>query len=121
MGKTALCLNIAQYASLRASNPVPTAIFSLEMSKEQLVQRMLCSEAMIDSSKLRGGFLAESDWHNLTSAAGNLSEAPIFIDDTPGIGIMEMRAKARRLKADKGLELIIIDYLQLMRGRGKCR
>ncbi len=117
MGKTALCLNIAQYASLRTNNPVATAIFSLEMSKEQLVQRMLCSEAMIDSSKLRGGFLAESDWHKLTSAAGNLSEAPIFIDDTPGIGIMEMRAKARRLKAEKGLDLIIIDYLQLMRGR----
>lgn len=115
MGKTAFCINIAQYAAIEAN--VPTAIFSLEMSKEQLVQRMLCSEAKIDSQKLRGGFLSESDWLKLTKAAGVLAEAPIFIDDTPALSILEMRAKARRLKAEKGLGLIIIDYLQLMRGR----
>lgn len=115
MGKTALCLNIAQYAAIEANCPV--AIFSLEMSKEQLVQRMLCSEAKIDSHKLRSGFLSESDWPRLTSAAGILSEAPIYIDDTPALTVLEMRAKARRLKAEKGLGLIIVDYLQLMRGR----
>ena len=115
MGKTAFCVNIAQYAAIEAK--VPTAIFSLEMSKEQLVQRMLCSEAKVDSQKLRGGFLSESDWLRLTRAAGTLAEAPIYIDDTPGLSVLEMRAKARRLKAEKGLGLIIVDYLQLMRGR----
>ncbi len=115
MGKTAFCVNIAQYAAIEAK--IPTAIFSLEMSKEQLVQRMLCSEAKVDSQKLRGGFLSESDWPKLTRAAGLLSEAPIYIDDTPAISVLEMRAKARRLKAEKGLGLVIIDYLQLMRGR----
>ncbi len=115
MGKTAFCLNIAQYAAIEAK--VPTAIFSLEMSKEQLVQRMLCSEAKVDSQRLRGGFLSESDWSKLTKAAGVLADAPIYIDDTPALGVLEMRAKARRLKGEKGLGLIIIDYLQLMRGR----
>ena len=115
MGKTALCLNIAQHASINAK--VPTAMFSLEMSKEQLAIRMLCSEARVDSSRLRSGFLSESDWPKLTMAAGALSDAPIFIDDTPAISVLELRAKARRLKADRGLGLVIIDYLQLMRGR----
>ena len=91
------------------------AIFSLEMSKEQLVQRMLCSRAEIDSTKLRGGFLAESDWPKLTRAAGMISESPVFIDDTPAITSMELRAKARRLQREHGLDLVVVDYLQLMR------
>jgi replicative DNA helicase len=115
MGKTALCLNIAQHASI--TSKIPTAMFSLEMSKEQLAIRMLCSEARVDSSRLRSGFLSESDWPKLTMAAGALSDAPIFIDDTPAISVLELRAKARRLKADRGLGLVIVDYLQLMRGR----
>jgi replicative DNA helicase len=115
MGKTALCLNIAQHASINVK--IPTALFSLEMSKEQLAIRMLCSEARVDSARLRSGFLSESDWPKLTMAAGALSDAPIFIDDTPAMSVLELRAKARRLKADRGLGLIIIDYLQLMRGR----
>ncbi|MDI3533938.1 MAG: replicative helicase [Thermosediminibacterales bacterium] len=116
MGKTSFALNISQYAAIRAK--VPVAIFSLEMSKEQLVQRMLCAEANIDSHKLRSGQLEDDDWPRLARAMGPLSEADIFIDDTPGISVMEMRAKARRLKAEKGLGLIVIDYLQLMQGRG---
>jgi replicative DNA helicase len=87
------------------------------MAKEQLVLRMLCSEARVDANRLRGGFLSESDWPRLTSAAGRLSEAPIFIDDTPAMTVLEMRAKARRLKSDQNLGLIIVDYLQLMQGR----
>ena len=96
---------------------MPSAIFSLEMSKEQLALRMLCSEAKVDAHRLRGGFLSESDWPKLTRAAGSLSEAPIFIDDTPGISALEMRAKARRLKIEHNLGLVVVDYLQLMRGR----
>jgi replicative DNA helicase len=115
MGKTALCLNIAQHASI--TSKIPTAMFSLEMSKEQLAIRMLCSEARVDSARLRSGFLSESDWPKLTMAAGALSDAPIFIDDSPAISVLELMAKARRLKADRGLGLVIIDYLQLMRGR----
>jgi replicative DNA helicase len=115
MGKTALCLNIAQQAAINAK--VSTAIFSLEMSKEQLAIRMLCSEARVDSARLRSGFLSESDWPKLTMAAGALSDAPIFIDDSAAISVLELRAKARRLKADRGLGLVIVDYLQLMRGR----
>jgi len=115
MGKTAFALNIAQHASIQAS--VPAAIFSLEMSKEQLAIRMLCSEARVDAHRLRGGFLSESDWPKLTRAAGSLSEAPIFIDDTPGLSALEMRAKSRRLKIEHNLGLVIVDYLQLMRGR----
>ena len=116
MGKTALSLNIAQYAAIEKS--IPVAIFSLEMSKEQLVLRMLCSEAKVDAHRLRGGFLGEADWPKLTRAAGILSEAPIFIDDTPAISVLEMRAKSRRLMAEHKLGLVIVDYLQLMRGRG---
>jgi replicative DNA helicase len=115
MGKTALCLNIAQHAAI--TSKIPTAIFSLEMSKEQLAIRMLCSEARVDSARLRSGFLSESDWPKLTMAAGALSDAPIFIDDSAAISVLELRAKARRLKADRGLGLVVVDYLQLMRGR----
>lgn len=117
MGKTALGLNIAQHVGLDMKEPV--AIFSLEMSKEQLAIRMLCSEAMIDSNNVRKGIIKKEDWHKLTSAAGRLAEAPVFIDDSSGISVLEMRAKARRLKMEqKGLSLVVVDYLQLMRGRG---
>jgi replicative DNA helicase len=116
MGKTAFCLNIAAHAAIDAGKPV--AVFSLEMAKEQLVIRMLCSEARVDAHRLRTGYLSESDWPKLTNAAGRLSEAPIFIDDTAALTVLDMRAKARRLKAEHGLDLIIVDYLQLMRGRG---
>jgi replicative DNA helicase len=115
MGKTALCLNISQYAAIEKR--IPVAIFSLEMSKEQLVIRMLCSEAQVEGTRLRTGFLTESDWPKLTLAAGNLSDAPIFIDDTAAISVLELRAKARRLKGEHGLGMLIIDYLQLMKGR----
>ena len=118
MGKTAFCLNIAQYAAIEGR--VPVAIFSLEMSKEQLVLRMLCSEAQVEGTRLRTGYLGESDWPKLTMAAGTLSDAPIFIDDTAALSVLELRAKARRLKSEHGLGMIIIDYLQLMKGRGKA-
>lgn len=117
MGKTALALCIAETAA--CDHSIPTAIFSLEMSKEQLAQRLLCSRGEVDSSKLRGGFLTESDWPKLTRAAGILSEAPLFIDDTPALNVLEMRAKARRLKKEKSLGLIVVDYLQLVRPVGK--
>ncbi|GAW32564.1 replicative DNA helicase [Carboxydocella sp. JDF658] len=114
MGKTSFCLNIAQHAAIKAG--IPVAIFSLEMSKEQLVQRMLCSEAMVDQHRLRTGQLTEQDWPRLVRAVGPMAQAPIFIDDTVGISVLEMRAKCRRLKAEHGLGLVIIDYLQLMQG-----
>lgn len=117
MGKTSFCLNIAEHAAMQEQ--IPVAIFSLEMSKEQLVQRMLCSVAKVDSHKLRTGYLSDADWPRLTTGAGRLSEAPIFIDDTAGISLLEMRAKARRLKGEQGLGLVIIDYLQLITGRGR--
>jgi replicative DNA helicase len=116
MGKTAFALNIAQFAALECQTPV--AIFSLEMSKEQLAFRLLASEAKVDSQRLRKGFLGETDWPKLTTAAGRLSEAPLFIDDTPAITVLEMKAKSRRLKADTGLGLIVVDYIQLMRSGG---
>lgn len=116
MGKTAFTLNIAANVAIREQKAV--AFFSLEMSKEQLVQRMLCAEASIDSQRLRIGELEDRDWSKLISAADRLSSAPIFIDDTPGITVMEMRSKARRLKIEHDLKLIIIDYLQLMQGSG---
>lgn len=116
MGKSAFALGIAEYAGV--VEKVPVAIFSLEMSKEQLVQRMLCAHAKVDAHKVRTGYLATSDWPRLTAAAGKLSEAPIFIDDTPAISVMELRAKARRLKAHHDIKLIILDYMQLMRGSG---
>ena len=117
MGKTAFCLNIVEHAALRAAKPVPSIVFSLEMGKEQLVQRLLCSVSRVDASRLRTGHLGESDWPKLTNGAGLLSEAPIFIDDTPSISVLELRAKARRLKAEHDLGLVVVDYLQLMQGR----
>ncbi|OGQ48268.1 MAG: replicative DNA helicase [Deltaproteobacteria bacterium RIFCSPLOWO2_02_FULL_47_10] len=117
MGKTALALNIVGHAAIEMN--MPCAVFSLEMSKEQLVQRLLCCEASVSGSKLRGGFLAETDWPKLTRAAGALSEAPIYIDDTAALSVLEMRAKARRLHKDKGIRLVVVDYLQLMRGVGR--
>jgi replicative DNA helicase len=116
MGKTAFALNVAQHAALNHKYPV--AIFSMEMSRQQVALRLLCSEARVDSSRLRSGYLDKTDWPKLTLAAGVLSEAPIFIDDMPGLTALDIRAKARRLQKDRGLALIIVDYLQLMRGRG---
>ena len=116
MGKTAFALNLLENATTHSEKPVTAAIFSLEMSKEQLVQRLLCSIARVDAGRLRTGHLGESDWPKLTMAAGQLTEAQIFIDDTPAITVLELRSKARRLKAEHGLGLIIVDYLQLMRG-----
>jgi replicative DNA helicase len=117
MGKTSFALDIARFAACKRK--VPTAIFSLEMSKEQLGLRMLCSEARVSSVKLRTGFLASSDWPNLTAAAGRVSEAPIFIDDSPQLSTLDVRARSRRLKAEHSLGLVIIDYLQLMHGSRK--
>jgi len=116
MGKTAFALNVAQYVGLEVREPV--AIFSLEMAKEQLAFRMLCAEALVNSNSIRKGFIKKEDWHKLTSAASNLTGAPIFIDDSSGVTVLELRAKARRLKMEHGLSLIIVDYLQLMRGKG---
>jgi replicative DNA helicase len=117
MGKTSLVLNVAQHVGTKTDLVV--GLFSLEMSKEQLFLRLLTSEARIDSHRLRGGFLGERDWGRLSEAIGTLSEAKIFIDDTPSIGVLEMRAKCRRLAAEHGLNLVIIDYIQLMQGRGR--
>ena len=117
MGKTAFCLNIAQNVAVK--NKTPVVIFSLEMSKEQLAQRMLCAEARINGQRLRNGQLQDSEWQVLSHALSRLSEAPIFIDDTPSISVMELRAKSRRIKAEHGLGMVIIDYLQLMQGRNK--
>ncbi len=121
MGKTALSLNIAAHAALNSGLGV--AIFSLEMAKEQLGLRMLCSEARVDHSKVRSGYLAEREFPALVIAAGKLAEAPIYIDDTPAISILELRAKSRRLARDRGkkISLIIVDYLQLMRGIGNSQ
>jgi len=116
MGKSAFVVNICEYAGI--VEKIPVAIFSLEMSKEQLTQRMLCSQARVNAHKVRTGFLAQSDWPALTKAASKLSEAPIYIDDTPGISILELRAKARRLKSQHNIQLLIVDYLQLMRADG---
>ena len=117
MGKSAFALNIAANAATKANTPV--AIFSLEMSKEQMVNRILSSEAMVDSNKIRTGKLEDEDWGKIAGTLGPLSEAPIYIDDTPGISIMEIRAKCRKLKLEKDLGLVVIDYLQLVQGSGK--
>ena len=117
MGKSAFALNIATNAALQAK--VPVVIFNLEMSKSQLVNRILCSEAMVDSNKIRTGKIEEDDWVKLATALGHLSEAPIYIDDTPGITVTEIRAKCRKLKLEKNIGLIVIDYLQLIQGTGK--
>ena len=117
MGKTAFALNIASNAALRAN--VPVAVFSLEMSKEQLVNRILSSESMVDSNKIRTGKLDEEDWSKLAETIGPLSEGEMYIDDTPGINIMEIRAKCRKLKIEKNIGLVVIDYLQLIQGTGR--
>jgi replicative DNA helicase len=117
LGKTALALNIAAHAAIEKKKMV--GVFSLEMSKESLVIRLLCSEARIDSHKLRTGFSSRDDWSKMTLALGRLAEAPLYIDDSPSLSIMQIRAKARRLKADKGLDLLIVDYLQLVTGHGR--
>ena len=117
MGKSAFALNIAANAAIKAK--VPVAIFSLEMSKEQMVNRILCSEAMVDSNKVRTGKLDEQDWGKLAAALGPLSESEIYIDDTPGISVMEIRAKCRKLKLEKNIGLVVIDYLQLIQGTNK--
>ena len=117
MGKSAFALNIASHAATRAN--IPVAIFSLEMSKEQMVNRILCSEAMVDSNKVRTGKIDDEDWAKLAEASGTLSESKIFIDDTPGISIMEIRAKCRKLKLEQNIGMVVIDYLQLVQGTGK--
>ncbi|MGH7545576.1 MAG: replicative DNA helicase [Gemmatimonadota bacterium] len=114
MGKTAITLNFAQHAAI--DNQIPVALFSLEMSKEQIVQRLLCSEARVDSNRLRTGRLQADDYTRLSTAAGHLSQAPMWIDDTPALTALELRAKARRLKAEVDVKLIVVDYLQLMQG-----
>lgn len=117
MGKTAFALNLAQNAAVHSH--VPVAVFSLEMSKDQLVNRILCSEAMVDSNRMKTGKLEDNDWQKVAKALAPLSEAPIYIDDTPGVSITEIRAKCRRLKLEHNLGLVVIDYLQLMQGSGK--
>jgi len=117
MGKTSLVLNMAQHVGTKTDMTV--GIFSLEMSKEQLFLRMLTGEARIDAHRLRGGFLGERDWDKLAKAISTLGEAKIFIDDSASIGVLEMRAKCRRLAAEHGLHLVIVDYVQLMQGRGR--
>ena len=117
VGKTAFALNVAQNAAARAKQTV--AVFSLEMSAAQLVQRMVAAEGNLDAHKLRTGQMEDEDWQKLTMAMSTLSEAPIFIDDSPGVTVYDIRSKLRRLKADRGLGLVVIDYLQLIHGRGK--
>jgi replicative DNA helicase len=118
VGKTSFCLNIAEHVALKEK--IPVAIFSLEMSADMLVQRVLCSQAMVDYQRLRSGFLDDQDYRRLSDAYGNLYHAPIYIDDTPGVSVMEVRLKARKLKAKSGLGLVIVDYLQLMSSRGRA-
>jgi replicative DNA helicase len=117
MGKTSFALNVAQHVGIKTDRSV--GLFSLEMSKEQLFMRMLTAEAEVDSHRFRGGFLSEGDYGRLSTALGRLADAKVFIDDSAGLGVLEMRAKARRLKAEHGLDLLVIDYLQLMQGRGR--
>ncbi len=119
MGKTTFALNIAQSAAV--DQKIPVIVFSLEMSKEQLALKLLCSEAGVDNQRIRTGTLMDSDWPRLSHALGSLSEAAMFIDDTPGVTALDIRAKARRIKAEHGLGLIVIDYLQLMQSNGKGR
>jgi replicative DNA helicase len=117
MGKTSLAMNVAAHAALREKLGV--GIFSLEMSMEQLLLRILCSEARVSAHRLRTGYLRDKEWPLLIAAAGELAEAPLYIDDTPALSVLEMRAKARRLKAETNLGLIVVDYLQLMQGAGR--
>jgi replicative DNA helicase len=117
MGKTSFVLNVALHCGVEAGKTV--GVFSLEMSKEQLFMRMLTSEARVDAHRFRGGFLGEGDYARLVEAFARMHEAKVFIDDTPSVGILEMRAKSRRLKLEHGLDMLVIDYLQLMQGRGR--
>jgi replicative DNA helicase len=117
MGKTAFAMNIAQHVATMKENSVPVGIFSMEMSKEQLVTRLLSSESDIEHTKLRTGTLSSAEWPRLAEAAGRLSDASMFIDDSPALSVLELRARSRRLKKEHGLGLLIVDYLQLMRGR----
>ena len=117
MGKTSFVLNVAQHVGIKTDRTI--GFFSLEMSKEQLFMRMLTAEAEVDSHRFRGGFLSERDYGRLSTALGRLADAKVFIDDSAGLGVLEMRAKARRLKAEHGLDLLVVDYLQLMQGRGR--
>ncbi len=114
MGKTALALNIAQHVGVRLG--IPVGVFSLEMSSDEVVRRMLCAEARVDNHKLRTGYLSEADWPKLTTAAGSLSGAPVYIDDSPGLSVLEMRAKARRLKSERDVGILLVDYIQMLRG-----
>ena len=118
MGKTTLALNMAQ--EITVNKKLPVAFFSLEMSREQLAQRMLCSYGEIDAQRLRRGFLTQDEWPKIARAVGPLSEAPLYIDDTPALSVLEMRAKARRLKMEKGLSAVFVDYLQLMKGHERA-
>lgn len=115
VGKTALALNIAEYVAIEAK--LPLAVFSMEMSNQEIGQRLLCSRARVDSHKMRTGFLSEDEWPKLSLAVGELSESKMFIDDTPGLSALELRAKARRLKAQQDIRLVVIDYIQLMEAR----
>ncbi len=115
MGKTSFVMNIVENISIRKENPIPVAVFSLEMSCESLVQRILCSRAKVQMSALRGGIINKQSFHSLMNSAGEIAEAPIWIDDTPGLSINELRAKARRLKQQHDIQLIAIDYLQLLK------
>jgi replicative DNA helicase len=114
MGKSALAMNVAHAVATRSKLPV--GIFSVEMSAEQLAQRLIAIQAQVDSQKLRSGRMSDTDWDRLVQAVGVLSEAPIFVDDTPGLSVVEMRSKSRRLHSEQGLGLLIVDYLQLMHG-----
>jgi replicative DNA helicase len=117
MGKTSWVLNVAQNAAIE--HKIPVAVFSLEMSKEQLVQRLLCAEGRVDSQRLRRGLLSPDEYQRLAAAAGHLNTAPLWIDDSPGSTVLEMRAKARRLKAETDIGLLVIDYMQLMSGHAR--
>jgi replicative DNA helicase len=119
MGKTSFTLNIAQHVGMSGERPYTVGFFSLEMSAQQLFMRLLTAEARIDAHRLRSGYLSTDDYGKLVHAIGALEQARIFIDDSAAIGVLEMRAKARRLKAEHGLDVLIVDYLQLMQGRGR--
>ena len=116
LGKTALAMNIAAHAAVQGK---VVGLFSLEMSKESLLIRLLCSEARVDSHKLRTGFASRQDWDKIVRTLGRLAEAPLFIEDTPSLSVLQIRAKARQLKSERGLDLLIIDYLQLATGHGR--
>ena len=119
MGKTALALNIAQHVATNPKNPKAVAVFSLEMSKESLLTRMLCAAARVDQQRFRAGYLNAEERHSLQEAMYRMVEAPLFLDDTAGTNLMDVHSKLRRLQAEQDLGLVVIDYLQLMQGRGR--